>query len=86
MEKKKLNFVYDTEGDILDISIGKPIKAVSNEIEDDFFVRFHPRTKKIVGFSILNFKKRSTRKYREISVPIEADFSLFSIQNAKAEA
>lgn len=76
MEKKTLNFTYDQEGDVLDISIGKPVKAISNELVDDFFIRIHPRTKKIVGFSILNFRKRSTKRNGEISVPIRADFRL----------
>ena len=76
MEKQKLNFSYDNEGDILDISIGKPMKAISNEITDDFFVRIHPRTKRTVGFSILNFKKRSAKQNGEFAVPIHAEFSL----------
>lgn len=76
MEKKKLNFMFDEEGDVLDISIGKPVQAISNEIADDFFVRVHPRTKKIVGFSILNFKKNSKLHHGELTVPIQADFSL----------
>ncbi len=76
MEKKKLNFMYDEEGDVLDISIGNPVRAISNEITDDFFVRVNPRSKKIVGFSILNFKKRSKKQDGEIIVPIQAEFSL----------
>ncbi|MBI1770303.1 MAG: hypothetical protein HYR67_18185 [Bacteroidetes bacterium] len=76
MEKKKLNFSYDAEGDVLDISIGKPVRAISNEIDNEFFVRVHPRTKKIVGFSILNFRKRSRLRKGEISIPIHASFSL----------
>ncbi|MBS4029552.1 MAG: hypothetical protein KGZ58_13065 [Ignavibacteriales bacterium] len=74
--KQKLNFAYDLEGDILDISIGKPMKAISNEIADDFFVRVHPRTKRIVGFSVLNFKKRTAKQKGEITVPIHTEFSM----------
>lgn len=76
MERKILIFTYDRDGDVLDISIGKPVKAISNEISDDFFVRINPRTRKVVGFSILNFKKRSTKKNGEITVPIHAEFNL----------
>lgn len=54
---EKMMFSYDKDGDVLDISIGKPQKAISREIEDDFFVRLDPDTKRIVGFSILNFEK-----------------------------
>jgi len=76
MEKKSLNFYYDKDGDVLDISIGKPTKAISNEISDDFFIRLNPKTKKIVGFSILNFRKRSLKNNGDISVPLQANFSL----------
>lgn len=76
MEKKKLSFSYDEDGDVLDISIGKPKKAISTEERDDFFVRRDIKTKKIVGFSILNFRNRTTRRSQDISIPIEAVFRL----------
>lgn len=76
MEKKKQSFSYDEEGDVLDISIGKPKNAISTEERDDFFVRRDIKTKKIVGFSILNFRNRTTGRSRDISIPIEAEFRL----------
>ena len=72
---KKLMFSFDKEGDILDISIGSPKKAISREVKDDFFVRLDPKTKKIVGFSILNFEKWFKYESEKI-VPIEAEFLL----------
>ena len=53
---------YDKEADILDISVGRPRRAVSREIEDDVFVRFDPRGKKLIGFSILNMELEMTSK------------------------
>ena len=40
---KKLNFYYDNKGDILDISMGKPKKAISKEIDDDVFIRLNEK-------------------------------------------
>lgn len=40
-----LNFFYDKKGDILDISIGPPQPAISDEIGNDVIVRHHPETK-----------------------------------------
>ncbi len=74
--EKNLRFAYDQEGDVLEISIGKPRKAISNEIADDFFVRIDPKTRRIVGFSIINFKKKTSKKNGEFQVPIEAEFNL----------
>jgi len=71
---KKLNFHYDQKGDVLDISIGRPAKAISKEIEEDVFVRLDEK-KEVVGFMILNFEKRFSSK-KELSFPIEATFKL----------
>ena len=73
---EKLTFYYDDEGDILDIAAGKPKKAVSKEIGDDNVERVDLETKKIVGFTILNFKKRFKAKKGEqaFPIPIKAEF------------
>ncbi len=76
MEKKNLNFSYYEHGDVLDISIGRPKKAISTEERQDFFVRRDVKTKKIVGFSVLSFRKRMTNRARDLSIPIRADFKL----------
>ena len=71
-----LRFSFDKESDVLDISIGKPTKAISREIEDDFFVRVDPKTQKVVGFSILNFERWFKDEKEKKVVPIKADFLL----------
>lgn len=74
--EKGLRFSFDREADILDISVGTPKKAISREVNDDFFVRIDPKTKKVVGFSILNFGKWfKDEKDRKI-IPIKAEFLL----------
>lgn len=71
---KKLRMAYDKEGDVLDVSLGDPCQAISEEVEDDFFVRRHPDTGEIVGFSVLNFEKwfRDVREYK--TLPLEGQF------------
>jgi len=71
-----LRFSFDKEADVLDISIGRPVKAISKEVEDDFFVRVDPNTQKVVGFSILNFEKWSKKDRYNKVIPIKADFLL----------
>ncbi|OGB90184.1 hypothetical protein A2625_04295 [candidate division WOR-1 bacterium RIFCSPHIGHO2_01_FULL_53_15] len=73
---KEVAFYYDSDEDILDISVGKPRRAVSTEISDDFFVRKDVKTHKIVGFSVLNFEKWFKGKKEERTVPISANFHL----------
>ena len=75
---EKMMFWFDKEGDVLDISIGKPKEALSKEIGDDILLRINPETKEVVGFTILNFEKRFSghQKPEEISVPIVGSFKL----------
>ena len=71
-----LSFAYDKEGDILDIAIGRPKAAISREIADDVFVRFDTKSRKVIGFSILNFTKWFTDLDDARSIPVPARFSL----------
>ncbi len=72
--EKGLRFYYDEKGDVLDISIGAPEKAITREIKDDFFVRLDPETEEVKGFTVLNFKETSKQGFTEF--PIKADMSL----------
>lgn len=66
----KMIFHYDKEGDVLEVSFGKPRKAVSEELENDVVIRKDPKTKETIGFTILNFEKRSEKlKGFPISIP-----------------
>ena len=67
-------FWFDKEGDVLDISIGRPKKAVSKEVGDDIIVRLNPKTKEVLGFTILNFTKRfrNLKRSERIDLPLKA--------------
>ena len=71
-----LRFAYDKEGDILDIALGRPRSAISREVQDDVFVRLDPKTRTVVGFSILNF----TKWFKDLDdvrrIPVTARFGL----------
>ncbi|MEW6609642.1 MAG: DUF2283 domain-containing protein [bacterium] len=76
MEKRALNFFYDKEGDILDISIGAPQSAISDEIGDDIIIRRHLGTDEIIGFTILNFEHRFEKNKQSYILPVKAQFSI----------
>ena len=70
----KLDYYYDREADVLYFSQGKPSrKDISEEASDDVVLRLDPRTKKVKGFTILNFAKRGAKKYAPLSLPIKAE-------------
>ena len=73
---EKMMFYYDEEGDVLDISIGKPKKAKSEEIGNDIIVR-KDKKGNVVGFTILNFEKRAEAE-KGFNIPIEAKFGVSS--------
>jgi hypothetical protein len=68
---EKLNMLYDKEGDVLDVIMGKPEEAVMKEVSQDVFLRLHPKTKKIVGLTVLHFQKKFSR-----TIPVKAEFAL----------
>jgi len=70
--EKELMFFYDKEGDILDISIGKPKKALTEELTEDVFVRINPKKRQVVGFMIMNFTKSFIRELETSHKPIVA--------------
>ncbi|MCZ7381485.1 MAG: DUF2283 domain-containing protein [Candidatus Methanoperedens sp.] len=73
--EKKLRFFFDKKGDLLDMVIGNPKGAISEEIGNDIVVRIDPKTKEIVGFTILNFEKRFEHVHRSETLPITATFA-----------
>jgi len=72
--EKEVMFFYDNDGDTLDVSIGKPQKALTEEVFDDVFVRTNKKNE-IVGFMILNLTKGFLRQFKSKSKPIIAKVS-----------
>jgi uncharacterized protein YuzE len=69
----KLYYNYDQEADVFYLSQGKPsIKDTSMETGDDVILRLDAKTKRVRGFTILNFSKRSKNKNASVALPIEA--------------
>ena len=68
----KLYYYYDKEADVAYLSQGKPsAKDITQETSDDVVLRVDPKTRKVRGFTIFNFGKR-TRSSAPISLPINA--------------
>jgi hypothetical protein len=74
--EKVVRCAYNKDADELNISLGKPQKAISLEIGDEIYVRLNPRTKEILGFTILHFEERALKEEKTFSIPLLADFKL----------
>ena len=69
----KLHYYYDREADIAYLSQGQPsTKDISQETSDDVILRLDHKTRKVKGFTILNFMRRLKNKNTTVSLPIEA--------------
>jgi uncharacterized protein YuzE len=71
----RITVSYDKEADVLYMTEGKPRKAVSQMLDDGLIIRRDPKSKKIVGFTIVDFISRYS-KTRPKFLPIKAHFSL----------
>ncbi len=69
----KLHYYYDREADVAYLSQGKPsAKDLSKETSDDVILRLDRKTRKIKGFTILNFSRRLGSQSKAVDLPIEA--------------
>ena len=75
MKNNELIFGYDKEVDVLYISLGKPQKGMQYlELNNNQILRVDPKTKEIVGITIMDFSKQFSGKNYFSKVPITASF------------
>lgn len=75
MSNKKLNYLYDSEGDILYLTQGKPRKNnVSSEIGEGIIARYEKSTGEMKGLTILHFLKRAKKPKETVALPTEVKF------------
>lgn len=55
--RKEFRFHYDREADVLYLSVGRPQRAKTIEMSEDFILRLHPKTGEVVGMTIIDFSK-----------------------------
>jgi uncharacterized protein YuzE len=53
-KKKKINWDYDADADVLYISFGNPKNAEGVDIGEGTIIRIEPQSNEIIGITILN--------------------------------
>ncbi len=66
---RKVAISYDRDADVMYLSFYNA-KAEADEIDDGVFARYDHKTRRLAGFTIVNFSKKFARKPREILIPI----------------
>lgn len=56
--KKKLNWDYDGDADVLYLSFGKPKEAVGIDVGDGVIVRYDEENKEVVGLTIIGINNK----------------------------
>ena len=74
-----LQYFFDREADILYVSKGAPRADVESEdVGDGIIARVDPVPQEIVGFTILNFLKRTEHDLPAVILPFQIDLNLVS--------
>ena len=72
----ELKIVYDQEADVLYVTRGQPEYTDYVEYADDLILRFHPETKQLVGFTLVDFSQHFAKKDSDIALPFGVDFHM----------
>ena len=74
--KNGMKIFYDQEVDVLYVTRGKPEYTDYVEHSDDVILRLDPETKRLVGFTIIDFSQHFAKQESDISLPFGIDFQL----------
>ena len=75
--KDGLKIVYDREADVLYVTRGQPEYTDYVEYADDLILRFHPETKQLVGFTLIDFSQHFAKKDSDIALPFGVNFHMY---------
>jgi uncharacterized protein YuzE len=67
---KKIYISYDKEADVVYLSFGRPTKAEAEEVQEGIFARYKPKTKELVGLTIVNFSKKFGIQPKEVGISL----------------
>ncbi len=67
--EKRISISFDKEADVMYLNFGEPVKAEGEEIEEGVFARYDPKSKKLVGLTVVNFSKKFGVTPKEIAIP-----------------
>jgi hypothetical protein len=60
---------------VLYLSVGRPQRAKTVEMGEDFILRLHPKTAEVVGLTIINFSRHFPQlKPARLGLPINGSF------------
>ena len=73
--RNEVQFHYDREADVLYLSVGKPQRAKTVEMGEDFILRLHPKTGEVIGMTIVDFKRHFPQLKGALKLPVNGSFN-----------
>ena len=75
---KVIRYSYDPESDELNITLGERKRAILAELGDEVYVRLDPKTKGVLGLTILHVKERFKlgKRGKRQTLPLLGEFTL----------
>ena len=73
--QNKIQFHYDREADVLYLSVGKPQRAKTVEMGEDFVLRLNPKTGEVVGMTIVDFIRHFPQLKSGLKLAVNGSFS-----------
>lgn len=74
--QSRIKIFYDREADVLYVTQGNPEYTDYVEYTEDILLRFHPETKQLVGFTLIDFSRHFANKESDIPLPSNIDFHM----------
>ena len=71
-----IEIFYDQESDVLYITRSKPDYTDYVEHSDGVILRLEPETKRLAGFTIIDFSQHFAKQESDIALPFGIDFQL----------
>ena len=72
---ENIQLYYDTDEDILEITLGEPSPCIFDEVEDDVFEAHDKSTNEIRGYKIFNFLKHGMKNIK-MRLPANLSFQV----------
>ena len=82
---KVIRYSYDPQSDELNITLGESKRAILAELGDEVYVKLDPKTKGVLGLTILHFEERFklSKKGKRYALPLLGEFTLPAPLQAK---
>jgi len=79
-----MKIFYDCEADFLYVTCGTPEFTDYVEHSEDVILRLDPETKRLIGFTIIDFSHHFAKQEADITLPFGVEFQMYeqASQNA----